>query len=666
MTTWYLDPEGGNDANAGTSFALRKKTFSGITLAAGDNVRIIADYGSQSLGSATWTDASATVTLASAATLTLDNCDTAWTAAANVTATATTSNMKQGSDCLQLAFAAGFTSGLVAYKAVSSLDLSAYSCVSLWLSSASTTMAQPLQLALCSDSAGATPIVTLPFPSWLIGNGTWPSRPFPVLFENGGSALPSGVNSIAIYANSGKPFTGNVYVDNVIATKAYGAAGHLSHGCMLGKNTVGEPEWYPIMSIDGTSVVLGGLGQFGTATPAKSYRGVTETVTTYSMSPLRTRMTTAQAKLTGASGTPALPVTYTGGWNRTDMSTQTGTSWLSGEGVQSSGYNNSGTLSWQSLPDSTIGYALYSGNAVSTGAQVGVILYLLGIVSCINPISIVPRSTVDMSLGNLVQNNTGYNPNGFAAAKYRLRIRRITGWAGTGFIAADHNDDTTADIAIGSIDNCNFALGTTSAARIRIRGLSVKNNSSATVATNGNVGFAVLLDRPVLGDASIGAFVSSTVGQVIRCTNVSGNAWDNRVYTYGVTQTITQGTVHGSTAQSLSLLLNDYLAFMSIPYLARIARVACFANKTVTFNAWMQRSTQFVDAGIMVQAGSVAGIADAQAQGSAANATWEQVTLSFTPTENGVVDVFAYIMGQATTSANGTTALFGDTSVSST
>jgi hypothetical protein len=73
-----------------------------------------------------------------------------------------------------------------------------------------------------------------------------------------------------------------------------------------------------------------------------------------------------------------------------------------------------------------------------------------------------------------------------------------------------------------------------------------------------------------------------------------------------------------------------------------------------------------VNAGIMVQAGSVAGVTDTQAQGSAANATWEQVTLTFTPTENGVQDVFAYIAGQATTSANGTIALFGDTSVSST
>lgn len=665
MTTWFLDPEGGLDTNAGTSFALRKKTIASITLAAGDSVRTIADYGPQNLGNATWTDASGTVTLAAAATLTLDNCDTAWTAAANITATATTSNRKQGTNCLQLAFAAGFTTGLVAFKAVSNLDLSPYSCVSMWLSSVSTVMAQGLQLALCSDSAGATPLVTLPFPAWLVGNGTWPARPFPLLFENGGAALPSGVNSIAIYANNGKPFTGNVFIDNVIATKAYGAAGHLSHGCMLGKNTVGEPEWYPVMSIDGTTVVLGGLGQFGAATPTKNYVGVTETVATYALAPLRTRMTTAQAKLTGASGTPALPVTWTGGWNRTDMSTQTGTSWLSGEGVQASGYNNSGALAWQSLPDSTIGYTSYSGTAVALSSQVGVICYLLGIVSSITPVSMVPQSAVDMSLGNLVQNNAGYNPSGFATSKYRLRIRRITGFAGTGFTTADINDDATADIAIGSIDNCNFALGVSGSARIRIRGLSVKNNSTATVSAGGAGGFTVLLDRPVLGDTTIANFAASS-GQVFRCTNVSGIAWDNRVYTHGVTQTVVQSPVHGTTAQSLSLLMNDFLAFSGVPYLARIARVACFAGKTITFNAWMQRTTQFVNAGIMVQAGSVAGIVDAQAQGAAANGTWEQVTLSFTPTENGVVDVFAYVAGQATASANGTITYFGDTSVSST
>lgn len=667
MTTWFLDPEGGNDGNAGTSFALRKKSVSAMALAAGDAVRIIADFGSQNLGNGTWTDASGTVTLASAATMTLDNCETAWTPATNITATATGTNRKQGTNALQLAFASAFTTGLVAFKAVSNLNLSAFSCVSMWLGTNGTAMAQGLQLALCSDSAGATPIVTLPFPTWLVGNGTWPSQPFPILFENGGAALPSGVNSIAIYANGGKPFTGNVFIDNVIATTAYGAAGHVSHCCLLGKNTVGEPEWYPIMSIDGTTVVLGDFKDFSAAAPAKGYRGTTETVSTFALAPLRSRMTTTTAKIAGTSGTAIAPITWTGGWDRTAMASQTGTTWLSGESVQSFGFDNLSSLGWHQLTDSTIGYAGYSNTALNCGnGFTGGMFHVAGIVNSLTPVSIVsPRSTIDLDLGNLIHNGNPYSTSGLQTGKYKLRIRRITGIAGNGFTVNDVNDDATADITVGSIDNCNFALAPLTGTRIRIKGVTLKNNSTATVNLAGPGGSQILLDRPVLGDTTLASF-SSGLGQSIRCTNVAGNAWDNRVFTFGVTQTMTQGTVHGASAQSLSLLLNDFQAFLGLPYMARIARIACFAGSTVTFKAWMQRSTQFVNAGIMVQAGSVAGIVDATAQGSAANNTWEQVTLNFTPTENGVVDVFAYLAAQATASANGTIALFGDTSVSST
>lgn len=663
MTTWFVDPEGGNDANAGTSFALRKKSFSAITHAAGDSVRLIADFGAQNLGNGTWTDASSTVTLAAAATLTLDNCDAAWTAAANITSTVSTGGMKQGTGAAQLAFASGFTTGLVAYKAVSNLNLSAYAAVSLWMFTSGTTMTQGLQLALCSDSAGATPLVTLPFPTWLVSH-TLPFYAFPVLFENGGAALPSGVNSIAIYANSGKPFTGTVAIDNVIATLAYGAAGFISHGCMLGKNNGPEPEWYPIQSIDGTTVKVGNYQDNGTATPARNYRGTTETVTTYSMVPLRTRMSVAQSTLTGANGTAILPLSWTGGWDRTAMASQVGTSWLSGESIQSSGFNNTNGLAWMSHPDSTIGYTSYVGTAVYMGFSTGAAYHLAGIVNSLTPISsVVAAATYDLSMGNLVRNSgPSFSLAGMQSSKFKLRIRRITGVTGTGITVSDANDDANTDIAIGMIDNCTNAVQPTSNARMRIKGLTVQNNATNSIfPAAGNI----LLDRPILSDTNICTFAAGT-GLTIRCTNVAGNAWDNRVYSYGVTQTMTQATVHGLAAQSLSLKLNDYQSYLGLPYLARIARVACFAGKTITFSAWMQRSTQFAYAGIMVQAGSVAGIVDAQAQGVAANTTWEQVTLNFTPTENGVVDVFAYITGQPSASGNGTIALFGDTSVSST
>jgi hypothetical protein len=60
MPTYYIDFEGGNDANDGLTFANRWKTFNtGATaarIAAGDTIRVMASPDPTSIGSATWTD----------------------------------------------------------------------------------------------------------------------------------------------------------------------------------------------------------------------------------------------------------------------------------------------------------------------------------------------------------------------------------------------------------------------------------------------------------------------------------------------------------------------------------------------------------------------------------------------------------------------------------
>ena len=58
MAVYYLDPIGGNDSNNGTSFALRRKSFTGSSVNAfadGDEVRVIKSPDWTSVGNSTWT-----------------------------------------------------------------------------------------------------------------------------------------------------------------------------------------------------------------------------------------------------------------------------------------------------------------------------------------------------------------------------------------------------------------------------------------------------------------------------------------------------------------------------------------------------------------------------------------------------------------------------------
>ncbi len=112
MATFYLDFEGGNDSNDGTTFANRWKTItSGATAARtapGDVIRIMKSPDPVSLGvNGTFTKQSPTITLASAVTANISLCQAAWTASANVTTT-TSSTKKEGTLSTSIAPAAAF------------------------------------------------------------------------------------------------------------------------------------------------------------------------------------------------------------------------------------------------------------------------------------------------------------------------------------------------------------------------------------------------------------------------------------------------------------------------------------------------------------------------------------------------------------------------------
>lgn len=399
MTVFYIDPDGGNDANAGTSFALRWKTLTnGATNArinAGDELRVMASPDPESVGNATWTYGSRTVTLAAAKTQTIHECDAAWTASANVTATAS-STCKVGTNSAQLAIATAFTTGKIAYVATGALDLSAYTRVSMLIQSSLAHASGVFQIKLCSDTIGDVAVNTLTVPAITAANtNTWQS----IVMDNGG-ALGSNINSIAIYAVS-DPGTPTLRLDNIVAALSAATSGALTHNSLLGKvhnlswsastayalndiriptqtnrngfcykvtATTGsghsgaseptwpteigatvtdgdltwtrqdeEESWYAIVGLSGTTVLL---EAWLAASPSqgRGYSGPTgsETVATYKRECFLTVPETAFSGITDDwvaqdTGNPTAYITISGGWDRTSMASMTGETWFHGQ-----------------------------------------------------------------------------------------------------------------------------------------------------------------------------------------------------------------------------------------------------------------------------------------------------------------------------------------------
>jgi hypothetical protein len=271
--------------------------------------------------------------------------------------------------------------------ATSPINLSGYQQVSFWFQANATLAAGVLSLRLCSDTAGATTVDTLLLPAYPCAN-VWQCMTI-----NKGSALGSSINSVALYAES-DPGTVTCYLDNIIACKAVGSADSLTLDSLIGKvwnrswvasttystndiriptsgnrngfrykattgGTTGSSEptwpeavgltvtdgsavwtcegvedtWYPIQSIRATTVLIDNGPNRVTASGGRGYYGETETVATYKREPIGQTPGTGTSNTTNEvtdTGTVNTFITYSGGWDRTAMSSQSGQTWLSG------------------------------------------------------------------------------------------------------------------------------------------------------------------------------------------------------------------------------------------------------------------------------------------------------------------------------------------------
>jgi hypothetical protein len=268
MSIFYLDYANGNDANDGSNWANAWKTFKdGATaarIAPGDEVRVAKSPDAVSLGNAAWTKGNATVTLAAAATKTVTNCESAWTAVSGDVECTTPGAIIEGSYCARINVKSTFGTGKAAYFGLGSAqDFSSYQRLSFWMRWKNAITAGYIKLCLCSDTTGDTIVDEFALPFTTDSN----ENSMTVFTINKGSALGSSIQSIALYVVTDLGAS-DLWIDfdNIIAANGF----HLQ--CCISKGTDGP--WYPIRYIDGTTVKLGTFFYWNTGMDMK-YCGVT-------------------------------------------------------------------------------------------------------------------------------------------------------------------------------------------------------------------------------------------------------------------------------------------------------------------------------------------------------------------------------------------------------
>lgn len=631
MAIWYVDYVNGNNANDGKTWATAFKLIDGVTSAkgfvSGDFVRIAKSPDPTSLGqTAQWTDNSKVVTLSSPVTANLDLCEIAWTKAAASTSTTSTGSPRQGSANLSITNTGALSANvLVAYNAINPGDLSAYQQISFWYQSTNTSPTNVWRICLCSDNAGQTIVFSAALPQ-IFASNVWT----PITIDLG-VPLTGSIQSIALYSGSApQGTTATMQLDNIVACKPSSAPDALTLLSLLGKNNGTDP-WGAIQSINGTTITLDNQVSV-TQANTRPYAGVTESVTAY-------KRETTKTVIVSSSGTsvqaPAIPsnsqVTYSGGWN-TASGVQDGETFYDGQCGNGQGLNinNFSVMAFENISAVRYYYAYWvfqalagstikayqisnnSNNAINCGGGSYPVVVNATIANvCYNSTGIVNAINATFTIGNLNSNSTAvslfpagniFNVSICRSNQYAFSISSAGWWT---LIKNVQFGNNTYDINLATANGSPY--------------IYLKNVLGGTVQCQSGTESRVTSqnDQRVAGATKITAYDLYIVNDTTVVHTAGGMSWK---------------------MSPLASRNNNYPAWLNL------AKIFCPANQQRTFTAWVRRDKTNVVGLLMVRGGRVEGITNNVLGNLTAAAinTWEQLSVTVTPTEDAVIEVEAW------------------------
>ena len=615
-TIFYLDYELGSDANDGSTWALAWKTITtGATaarIAPGDVIRIAKSPAPVSVGNATWNNLSKTVTLASAQTLGIDYCEVIWTGTGDTTVAlvAVATDAKEGSYCIRLTLdASPQISILQAYHATGALNLSAYQKISFWIKNSAAIVANNWKVCLCSDTAGATVVDT-----FLITAIPSTARWLPLtLARVGGGNLGASIQSIAVYTDTVAPTaSSNILIDDFIACTTSG----LNLQSLISKNSAeqgGTEGWFGIQSINGVTVLLDNETNTK-ANGGQGYSGTTETVTTYKRETTKTDLVATTAIVVQAvqdSGTVGSNIEFQGGYD-TSTTLQTGETFF--DGLNGNGYGLSlGSNRW----NITLNYLnLYRYN------------YGLYLNAC--PNNLIPN------LSN-VNNNTNYGIVFFGQNNIVTILSNANNNGSWGVYFNSSNDNKILTLLHANNNTVDgvYSIGGNNIIKL----LSTANNGINGVYS---IGGALYLENALIAEA---AEVGSSSFANSRVFSYKHDQTDGNFFVFTDGGVIFSQTATRHTASGIAWDLNVSSAnrVLAYPLDLKIAEIAVNANNLVTVKAWFKKSAaSTIGAKLVCKGGQLAGVPNDVVATKADDTNWEELTITFTPTEAGILEIEAW------------------------
>ena len=242
---------------------------------------------------------------------------------------------------------------LAHFQLDASTDLSAYQQISvLWMqTSGSPEKGGNIKLCLCSDTSGDTVVdSTTAFDVTTNNQNSWSTGYVPITY-NKGSALGSTIQSVALYVDDQDDNNQECiyYLSSVIVSKSTSSNDCLTYNSVVGFQTTAEPYWYSVGWIRGNYILCQISDNENRRWFSSYYTGggyfrpaSNSSATLYVRQPMYLgdlRETNATQGLntgiiyfnSNTNGTSSNPITVSGGWDTTAMSSQTGETFIDGQ-----------------------------------------------------------------------------------------------------------------------------------------------------------------------------------------------------------------------------------------------------------------------------------------------------------------------------------------------
>jgi len=650
MTTYYVDYANGSSGNGGSGWGDAKVAIADLngSLGAGDIVKVAKSPDAVDTGmDATWNNGSLSVSIESQVTELIHDGQTAFTSGTNVTCSTDTTYWKSGTKSAKFAPNSSFVAGTkMGYKSFTTKDLSGYRQLSFWIRCSGTLVADDIRIKLCSDTLGDTEVDYFSVPA--LEGGRW--HCFTI---NKGSALGSSIQSISLYGMTTTVRSKSIYLGYVITCKNPSSVDSLSLSSLISKNS-GSEAWWGIATIDGTTVTLDGAPDSWPA-DRNNYYGTSETVPLYKREPTIITATTITAS--GAAGNH---IQVKGGYN-TGTDAQDGETFLARNGPGYAIYTSNGNYwTFEKISVFRCRYGFYIYNSVA-GTRVDLSGYQVGncyegitgdgdgapstytftnIIACTTGLDLWGSGFIKLVVTNLLSNNYGVS---LGEGNYEVIADNIcaNGYGvycdeyGFVYVQADYIKENAIGLYIegqGKVVNSAFSNNTTSSVAHRKGILDLVNISST--------------DTYLVDVASWSTDYSGN----INCIRVTDQSGVHKILSLNgniVSQDSVRHTASG-IAWQLSPTNSTYLNELA-PMKLLLAVLAVNASKEVTVSCWYRRSNTGLTAKLVCREGQIAGVANDVSDSMTEIAdTWQQLTISFTPTEAGVVEIECWVYGGTT------------------